>query len=103
MAKSGCAHPLAEIKAQMESVDAMNLTREAQSGIRALGMSNTEALEVIQNLTEAVFYKTMPSETRRDCVQDVYHPCFEGVTLYVKFGDGGPVGEYVTLSFKRKE
>ena len=103
MTKPGCTHPLAAIKAQMVSLDAMNLTPSAQAGIRALGISNAQALKVVQSLTAAVFNKTMPSEKRPGCMQDVYFPVHMGTELYVKFGDGGPFGEYVTLSFKEND
>jgi hypothetical protein len=100
MEKSGCTHPLAEIKAQMVSVDAMNLTFTAQMDIRGLGISKEQVLEVVQRIVDAEFHKSMESEKRPGCWQDVYFPWFLGTKLYVKFGRDEPDGEYVVISFK---
>jgi Motility quorum-sensing regulator, toxin of MqsA len=100
MAKPGCTHPLAEIKAQMTCVDAMNLTVTAQADIRGLGISNDQALAVVQRLTDGDFHKTMESVKRPGTFQDVYFPWFLHTRLYVKFGRIGVAGEFTVISFK---
>jgi motility quorum-sensing regulator / GCU-specific mRNA interferase toxin len=100
MEKPGCTHPLCEIKAQMVSVDAMNLTFTAQGDIRRLGISKEQALEVVQRIAAEEFHKSMESEKRPGCWQDVYFPWFLGMKLYVKFGRDEPDGEYTVISFK---
>jgi motility quorum-sensing regulator / GCU-specific mRNA interferase toxin len=34
--------------------------------------------------------------------QDVYHPAYNEMTLYVKFTDNGTLAEFTLLSFKEK-
>ena len=52
-------YPLAEIQAQMTTVQAMNLTVSAKTGIRAVGMAQADGLAVVQGLTRKDFYKSM--------------------------------------------
>ena len=48
-------YPLTEILAQMQTVEDMNLTSSARIDIRAIGMSQAEALNVLHRLTKAHF------------------------------------------------
>jgi hypothetical protein len=98
----GCTHPLASIKAQMVTVDAMNLTSSAQSGIRNLGISNEQALAIVQGVCDGEFHKTMDSTKFPGHWQDVYCPWFLATKLYVKFGWHELLGEYNVISFKEK-
>jgi len=50
---------LKAIQAQMNTLDAMNLTLSARAGIRAAGMAQADALTVVQGLTAVAFYKSM--------------------------------------------
>jgi len=43
-------YPLAEIQTQMTTVQQMNLTVSARTGIRAVGMAQADALAVVQRL-----------------------------------------------------
>lgn len=102
MEKPVCTHPLTEIQAQMVSVDTMNLTLSAQGGIRDLGISKEQALEVIRQLAGVDFHKSMDSEKMPGCWQDVYRPWFLATQLYVKIGRNDVLAEYVVISFKEK-
>jgi hypothetical protein len=69
----------------MTCVASMRLTKSARVGIRKLGMSQEQALEVVRNLTVFDFYKTMPCDGDATNWQDVYSPQWRGIPLYVKF------------------
>jgi motility quorum-sensing regulator/GCU-specific mRNA interferase toxin len=88
---------LSEIQAQMDSVEAMNLTKTAQDGIRLAGMVIAEALEVVRGLSRADFYKSMTTQKDHRVWQDVYHAEWRSKMLYVKFQRAG---EYFVVSFK---
>ena len=97
MEKRSPHYRLADILAQMTTVEAMNLTLSAQDGIRAAGMLKAEALEVVRSLSRADFYKSMTTNKDHRVWQDVYHAACRGKGLYVKFQQAG---EYFVVSFK---
>jgi motility quorum-sensing regulator/GCU-specific mRNA interferase toxin len=97
MEKHAVHYPLAEIKAQMATVPAMNLTVSAMTGIRAAGMSQADALAAVQALTRKDFYKSMTTHADHRVWQDVYHGQWRGNALYIKFQRAG---EYFVVSFK---
>ncbi len=97
MEKSIPHYPLAEILAQMTTVAEMNLTLSAKTGIRALGLSQAEALKVIQGLTRRDFYKSMTTHADHRVWQDVYHGQWQDIALYIKFQR---CGDYFVISFK---
>lgn len=90
---------LKAIQAQMTTPEAMNLTLSALAGIRAAGMAQEDALEVIQGLAAANFYKSMTTAQNHRVWQDVYHGEWNGVALYIKFQQ---LGEYFVISFKER-
>jgi hypothetical protein len=69
----------------MTSVQAMGLTTSARRGIRELGLTELQALKVIQDLTQFEFHKSMPCDTEPGNWQDVYKAERKGVEIYVKF------------------
>ena len=81
----------------MGSVEAMNLTKTAQDGIRLAGMVMADALEVVRGLSRADFYKSMTTQRDHRVWQDVYHAEWRSKPLYVKFQRAG---EYFVVSFK---
>ena len=97
MEKHSPHYPLAEIQAQMTSVAEMCLTSSAKTGIRAVGMSQADALAVVQKLSRKNFYKSMTSHADHRVWQDVYHGLWNGIALYIKFQRAG---EYFVVSFK---
>jgi len=90
---------LKAIQAQMNTLDAMNLTLSARVGIRAAGMAQADAMAVVQGLAAVDFYKSMTTNTDHRVWQDVYHAEWEGVALYIKFQQAG---EYFLISFKEQ-
>ncbi len=81
----------------MVSVEEMNLTLSAKQGIRVAGMTQNEALEVIHQLSETDFYKSMTTHQSNRVWQDVYHAKWREKLLYVKFQQAG---EYFVVSLK---
>ncbi len=92
-------YELKAIVAQMTSVEAMNLTQTAVSGIRCAGMTKAEALEVVRNLSNSNFYKSMTTLKSHQIWQDVYHAEWRDKPLYIKFQQAG---EYFVVSFKER-
>lgn len=90
---------LKAIQTQMTAPEAMNLTLSAMAGIRAAGMGQVDALDVIQGLTSANFYKSMTTTQNHRVWQDVYYGEWQGVALYIKFQQAG---EYFVISFKER-
>ena len=90
-------YSLAEIQAQMTTVQEMNLTVSARTGIRAVGMAQADALAVVQRLTRKGFCKSMTTHADHRVWQDVYHGHWSGAALYIKFQWAG---EYFVVSFK---
>ena len=90
-------YPLAEIQAQMTTVQEMNLTVSARTGMRAVGMAQIDALAVVRGLTRKDFYKSMTTHADHRVWQDVYHGQWSGAVLYIKFQWAG---EYFVVSFK---
>ena len=78
----------------------MNLTLSASRCIRALDMTEEDALAVVQAIEPRHFYKAMTSHRDRKVWHDVYKPQWNGVSLYVKFT---VAEEYVVISFKEDE
>lgn len=99
MEKRSPHYLLADIKEQMITVEAMNLTLTAQDGIRAAGMVKVEALEVVRGLTRTDFYKSMTTNKDHRVWQDVYHAEWRGKPLYIKIQQAG---EYFVVSFKER-
>ena len=88
---------IAEIQAQMTTMQEMNLTASARSGMRAAGMAQIEALAVVQGLTRKNFYKSMTAHADHRIWQDVYHGQWLGTALYIKFQREA---DYFIISFK---
>ncbi len=97
MEKRRLHYNLKTILLQMTCVENMNLTMTAQQGIRFTGMTRSEALEVINQLSAADFYKSMTTHQSNRVWQDVYHAKWREKLIYVKFQQAG---EYFVVSFK---
>lgn len=50
---------LSEIQAQMDTVQGLRLTESAKVGIRRTGMTNADAVQVVQGLSRRSFYNTI--------------------------------------------
>ena len=97
MEKQTPYYPLANIQAQMMTVQEMNLSVSAKTGIRSMGMAQADALAVVLGLTRKDFYKSMTTHADHRVWQDVYHGQWNGAALYIKFQRAG---EYFIVSFK---
>jgi len=90
---------LSEIQAQMDTVQGLRLTESAKVGIRRVGMTNMDAVEVIHSLSRRNFYKSMTTNADHRIWQDVYHAEWNELELYVKF-QRDAAGFYFMISFK---
>ncbi len=81
----------------MATVDEMNLTLSARQGICDAGLTQAEALGVVQSLTRKNFYKSMTTHADHWVWQDVYHAQKDGLVFYIKFQRAG---DYFVVSFK---
>jgi hypothetical protein len=94
-------YSLAEIKAQMTTIESMHPTRTAVAGVYAAEMSLKDALAVIQALRVTQhFRKSMPCDHDHTVWQDVYYSDWGGLPLYVKFQRAGV---YFVVSFKERD
>jgi len=74
------------IKLTFNDVDKLNMTSSAMQGQYELGFSDQDVVDIIQALTSADFYKSMPPEHPGfSAWQDVYKPAFNRIKLYIKF------------------
>ena len=77
------------------------MTDEALDTAGELGFDRPEVFDCIVNhLSEAHFYKTMPAKKFANCMQDVYHVMYEGVLVYLKLQVRTDV---VVISFKQQD
>jgi hypothetical protein len=61
------------------------VTLTAQSSALDLGLDDEDIADCIMNcLTGAHFYKTMPAEKRPGLMQDVYRITYQGRCIYLK-------------------
>ena len=97
MVKNTPHYQLSKIIAQMVSIQDMNLPLSAKTGIREAGMTQTQALAVVQGLCSKDFYKSMTTNADHRVWQDVYHGQWQSNRLYIKFQKAH---EYFVVSFK---
>lgn len=88
---------LAEIQAQMITIEAMNLTESSRIGVHQAGMGWSDALKVVQGLKRRHFYKSMTTHRDHRVWQDVYHGEWRDKAFYIKFQRAN---EYFVVSFK---
>jgi motility quorum-sensing regulator/GCU-specific mRNA interferase toxin len=77
------------------------ITTVARDGARQCGLSISELVEAVLELSTANFYKSMESEKRPGMWQDVYHLSFRGGELYIKL-QISPAGDAVVVQFKAR-
>ena len=99
MGKRRPHYDLKAIQAQMNCIEAMNLTMTARHGIKAAGMSLADALAAIRRLSPGNFYKAMTVYADSRVWQDVYHAEWKGKAVYIKFQQQH---EYFIVSFKER-
>lgn len=84
VAPGRATYDLAAYKAEFSSVPTIRYPQLSLVGAQALGLTVEDMMAVVQALTAADFYKTMPSNVDVAIFQDVYRPTYGGVCLYVK-------------------
>jgi motility quorum-sensing regulator/GCU-specific mRNA interferase toxin len=77
------------------------ITTVARNGARECGLSISELVEAVLELSPANFYKSMEADKRPGMWQDVYHLSFRGVELYIKL-QISPAGDAVVVQFKAR-
>ncbi len=97
-------HDLATIQ-QLVAAMQYRLVEEI-SEYTVLGFDETDVRAAVALLTPAHAYKTMPSNTRPGCMQDVYKIVYEQRPMYIKFDlvkhpATGVPRLAIILSFKR--
>ena len=93
-------YDLAAIKLAFSTVGGLRMTRTAQDCALSLGMNLQDIVTVVQGLTRTTFYKAMTSDADSTVWQDVYHPTWKSVALYLKF-TVDPKGHLI-ISLKEK-
>ena len=96
-------YSLARIKKLLCNSSSYVITVEAQKGAASLGyMDEEEILDVIEDIQEDDFYKSMPSEKVPSLWQDVYRVTHEGNVLYIKLQILVNNKKAVIIQFKEK-
>lgn len=93
-------YDLAEIQVTVRKLKSSAFTGSSLQGMAEISMSVQDAIDCIDNLDEACFYKSMPSMKDPNHFQDVYHGMYWGKEIYIKF-TGYPLGP-VVISFKER-
>lgn len=78
-------YPLAEIKAQFATSNGFVISGTAHRTSVALGMSQSDIVDVIQNLSVRNLYKVMRGNVDPRIMHDVYKSEWNGIPLYIKF------------------
>ncbi|WP_374419505.1 type II toxin-antitoxin system MqsR family toxin [Chromobacterium sp.] len=101
MEKRTAHYSLDEIKAAVRDRGVLCFTRTARAGFVELGLSEAEALAVVQAIGRRDFNKSMTTHLDHTVWQDVYKPMTRCGRAYVKFTlrtDGS-----IVISFKACE
>jgi motility quorum-sensing regulator/GCU-specific mRNA interferase toxin len=100
MEKHRAHYDLDEIKEALSSPDKLRISVSALRAMSALNLTKHDVVKVIGSLSVEDFYKSMTSYHDHRIWQDVYHPRYESLILYVKITidqEG-----YFLISFKEK-
>lgn len=100
MEKSVRSYNLEVIKRAFSSAEKLRVTATALRDARAMGFSQQDIVDAIQQLERKDFLKSMTTYVDHRVWQDVYNTKFNGYFLYIKF----QVDEmgYFIISFKEK-
>lgn len=61
------------------------MTVVARKSMVVLGMARSDVVAVIAGLRASDFHKSMTTHASSQVWQDVYHPAWDGLTLYLNF------------------
>lgn len=95
-------YSLLDLKAKVD-IGHFAITLTAARDAGAMGMDEEDIRECIRALTEAEFYKTMPSDRVPGTFQDVYKTEWCRQPIYTKLTLGSPGNRAVVVSFKRDQ
>lgn len=100
MEKRVRAYDLEAIKQVFSSAGNLRVTATALRDARAMGFSQQDMVDAIQQLDRKDFVKSMTSHADHRVWQDVYNTEFNGYFLYIKF-QVDKMGHFI-ISFKEK-
>jgi len=92
-------YDLESIKAAVKA-GRYRVTSTARCSAHDLGLNDVDIARVVGGLERNDFYKSMTVYHDSHLWQDVYHPTYDGIALYIKFqiDEGG----FLIVSFKEK-
>jgi Txe/YoeB family toxin of Txe-Axe toxin-antitoxin module len=103
MASSKPKYDLSKIKTLLCDSDAYHITLEAHHGAAELGYMDAESiLDMIENIQEDDFHKSMPSERIQGLWQDVYRVNDGNNKIYIKLQLSVNGEKVVVVQFKKK-
>ena len=95
-------YSLDAIKKQFRGPKGFRITVTAQDfAFGVLGLDRQGIIDLVANVRDSQFHKSMTSYRRSSVWQDIYHVAHEGVVLYVKFTQDTD-GFYLLISLKDK-
>jgi len=100
MEKCVKTYKLEVIKLTFSSIKKLRMTATALRDARAMGFSQQDMVDVIQQLKRTDFIKSMTTHADHCVWQDVYNTEFNSYFLYVKF-QKDERGHFI-ISFKEK-
>jgi motility quorum-sensing regulator/GCU-specific mRNA interferase toxin len=100
MEKRVRTYNLEAIKLAFSTTIKLRITGAALRDARAMGFSQQDMVDVIQQLKRTDFVKSMTTHTDHRVWQDVYNTEFNGYLLYIKF-QVDEMGHFI-ISFKEK-
>lgn len=100
MEKRTAHYPLSKVKAAVQDRGVRCFTRTAREGFIELGLTENEALAVVQAITSKDFYKSMTTNADHHVWQDVYRPHTPQGQAYVKFTLRDDDTLMIVISFK---
>jgi motility quorum-sensing regulator/GCU-specific mRNA interferase toxin len=85
MEKQSAHYNLAAVKLRIMNSGMFVFTALARRGVKALGLSDAEALGVVLSMQRMHLYKSMTTNVDHSVWQDVYHAhCPNGKIAYIK-------------------
>jgi len=100
MEKHVRVYDLEAIKLAFSTVRKLRMTGSALRDARAMGFSQQDIVDAIQQLQRKDFVKSMTTYADNKIWQDVYNTEYNGYSLYIKF-QADELGHFV-ISFKEK-
>lgn len=93
-------YDLEAIKLTFSLIKKLRVTNTALQGARAMGFSQQNIVDAIQQLKRTDFVKSITTHADHRIWQDVYNTEFNGYLLYIKF-QVDEMGHFI-ISFKEK-